>query len=129
MTDGLQQSFPLSQSPLLIPLALEGHTGAPPQGCAKVAIAGERKNAFRERFTVTRRDGKAAAALLEDACDFTVSRADKDSGTAGGGDAVEFARHDERPLTLDLGSRGERLPRPEFPKAAPLADRASPENW
>ena len=40
MTDGLQQSFPLGQSLLLIPLALEGHTGAHPQGFAKVAIAG-----------------------------------------------------------------------------------------
>jgi hypothetical protein len=28
MTDSLQQSFPLSQSLLLIPLALEGRTGA-----------------------------------------------------------------------------------------------------
>jgi hypothetical protein len=39
MTDGLQQSFPLSQSPLFIPLALEGHTCAGAQGCAKGAIA------------------------------------------------------------------------------------------
>jgi hypothetical protein len=28
MTYGLQQSFPFGQSLLLIPLALEGHTGA-----------------------------------------------------------------------------------------------------
>ena len=40
MTDGLQQSFPLSQSPLFMPLALEGHTGARAQSFAKVAIAG-----------------------------------------------------------------------------------------
>ena len=40
MTDGLQQSFPLSQSLLLIPLALEGHAGARPQRYAKIAIAG-----------------------------------------------------------------------------------------
>ena len=39
-THGLQQSFPLSQSLLLIPLTFEGHTGAGPQGYAKVAIAG-----------------------------------------------------------------------------------------
>ena len=38
-THDLQQSFPLSQSLLLIPLALEGHTGARPHGCRKVAIA------------------------------------------------------------------------------------------
>ena len=30
--------FPLSQGLLLIPLALEGHTGARPHGCRKVAI-------------------------------------------------------------------------------------------
>ena len=65
----LQQSFPLSQSLLLIPLALEGHTGADPHGCTKVAIAGERENAFRQRFTVTRRDRKAATVLLQDASD------------------------------------------------------------
>ena len=40
MTHDLQQSFPLSQSLLLIPLALESHTGAGAQGCTKVAIAG-----------------------------------------------------------------------------------------
>ena len=40
MTHDLQQSFPLSQSLLLIPLALEGHMGASPHGCRKVAIAG-----------------------------------------------------------------------------------------
>ena len=65
MTDCLEQSFPLSQSLLLIPLALEGHTGARPQGFAKVAIAGERENALRQRFTVTGRDRKAAVILLK----------------------------------------------------------------
>ena len=39
-THDLQQSFPLSQGLLLIPLALEGHTGARPHGCRKVAIVG-----------------------------------------------------------------------------------------
>ena len=40
MTDGLQQSFPVSESLFFIPLALEGHTGAVAHGCRKVAIAG-----------------------------------------------------------------------------------------
>jgi hypothetical protein len=55
MTDGLQQSFPLSHSLLLIPLTFEGYTGARSKGCRKVAIAGERENALCQRFTVTRR--------------------------------------------------------------------------
>ena len=59
--------FPLSQGLLLIPLALEGHTGARPHGCRKVAIVGQRANAFRQRFTVTRSDCKAATVLFEDA--------------------------------------------------------------
>jgi hypothetical protein len=37
MTDGLQQSFPLSQSPILIPLALEGDTGAGPPWIRKAS--------------------------------------------------------------------------------------------
>ena len=53
MTDGLQQNFPFGQSLLLIPLALEGHTGARPQGYAKVTIAGERENVFRRGVRLT----------------------------------------------------------------------------
>ena len=51
-----QQRLPFSECLLLIPLALEGHTGARPHGCRKVTIAGERENALRQRFTVTRSD-------------------------------------------------------------------------
>ena len=90
MTHGLQQGFPLSQSLLLIPLALEGHAGAGPHGCTKVAIAGERENASRQRFTVTWCNRKAAPILLEDASDFARVCADEDRRTPGGGDAVEF---------------------------------------
>ena len=79
MTDGLQQSFPLSQSPLFIPLALEGHAGARPEGFAKVTIAGELENAFHKRFTVTGRNRKAATILFENASDLAMFGADKRS--------------------------------------------------
>jgi hypothetical protein len=65
MTDDLQQSFPFSQSLFLIPLTLEGYAGARPHRCTKVAIAGEHKNAFRQRFIVTGGNRKAAVALLK----------------------------------------------------------------
>ena len=48
---------PIEREPLFIPLALEGQR-ARPRGCAKVAIAGERENAIRQRFTVTGRHVK-----------------------------------------------------------------------
>ena len=54
MIDSLEQSFPLSNSLLLIPLALEGRTSVRPQRYTKVVIAGERENALRQRLTVSR---------------------------------------------------------------------------
>ena len=50
LADAAQHCLPLSQSLLLIPLALKGYTGARPQRCTKVAIAGELENAFRQRL-------------------------------------------------------------------------------
>ena len=76
MIDSLEQSFPLSNSLLLIPLALEGRTGVRPQGYTKVVIAGERENALRQRLTVSRRNRKAAVVLLK--------HAQKVSGSAAG---------------------------------------------
>ena len=90
-----QQRLPFSECLLLIPLALEGHTGARPHGCRKVTIAGERENALRQRFTVTRSDRQAATVLLEDSSDLAMFGANKDGRTTGGGDAVEcWARSD-----------------------------------
>ena len=93
-----------SKRPLLIPLTLEGHAGSRPQGYAKVAIAGELENAFHKRFTVTGRNRKAATVLLEHASDLTMFGADKDRRATGGGDAVEFARHDQ---TLQFGVKAD----------------------
>ena len=46
-------------------------------------------------FTVTLCNRKAASNLLKEARDFSVLGADEDRRTPGGGDAVEFARHDQ----------------------------------
>ena len=48
-----------------------------------------------QRFTVTRSDCKTATVLFEDASDLAMFVADKDRRPTGGGDAVEFARHDQ----------------------------------
>ena len=84
MTDRLQQSFPLNESLVLIPLALEGYTGAGRKGCADVAIAGER-DWFRQRFTVTGRNRKAATVLFENPSDLPMFGAGVDRWATGGG--------------------------------------------
>ena len=59
---------------------------------------------FRQRFTVTGCNRKAASNLLEEPCDFPVLGTNENRWTAGGGDAVEFARHDQTFQTWDRGS-------------------------
>ena len=62
---------------------------ARPQGYAKVAIAGERENAFRQRFTVTGWNRKAATVLFEDASDLHVHHPGVRASARFGEDASE----------------------------------------
>ena len=120
MTHDLQQTFPLSQSLLLIPLALERHAGACPMDAERsrsLASARMRSASASPSPGVT---VKAASNLLKEACNFSVLGANENRGTAGGGDAIEFARHDQ---ALQGGIEADQVDIPDaqkFPLGAPL---------
>ena len=103
-TDSVKQSFPPSQGLLFVPPALKGDACARPELRAKIAVSSELKNSIRECLAIARRHREAASSFVKQARDFSILGTYKESWAAGGGDAVEFARHDQTFQTRDRGS-------------------------